>query len=247
MLLLVGMYGILYLNRIENWQTATAIQFGAKYNPLIQAGEYWRLLTPSLLHFDLFHLLFNVAFIYQFGKMVEHVFGWKRLIVIFSASAFLGNLFSYAFVENVSLGASTVAYGLIGALLFAGLENRKLFMGLVRSLVFPILLFSLLWSFIDSTVDGFGHLGGFLGGFLSATLLGMPQYRRYLSRSLLAGATFLLLIFGLFARGDKLTSATDFSNQNLSLLYYHLNNGREDRAQHLIERLNLNLETLLSD
>ncbi|MTP85586.1 rhomboid family intramembrane serine protease, partial [Turicibacter sanguinis] len=52
--LLVILFLMIQIQPVKN--IGTAIEFGAKYNPLIIAGEYWRLLTPSLIHLQLFHL-----------------------------------------------------------------------------------------------------------------------------------------------------------------------------------------------
>ena len=150
-------------------------------------------------------------------------------------SAIMGSLFSFAFVPQVSLGASTVAYGLLGGLLFLGIENRKMFMSMVRRLVGPIIAFSLLWIVVDSTIDGFGHLGGFLGGFLIASLLGLPSYRQYLNRLILSGASFILLVVGLLSRGHWLVERTDYQNLNLALIFYHAELGLDERANRLME------------
>ena len=244
--LLVAVFGYLFFKPTDVWGTIIAIVYGAKYNPLIAAGQYWRLLTPSFLHFDWMHLLINMLFIYQFGKIVEQIFGWWRTLIIIAASAIIGNLFSFAFVPSISLGASTVAYGMLGALLFLGIENRKMFMGLMKNMVFPILFLSVFWSLIDSSIDGFGHLGGLLGGFLSATILGIPSYSRYLSRTILACATVLILVSGLFTSGTRLTKRTDYSNHNIALIYYYIEHGKEEYALQLIDKLNLDIETLFS-
>jgi len=235
--ILIPMFIFLSFKPIDNWGTIVAIVYGAKYNPLILAGEYWRLITPAFIHFDLLHLLLNVAFIYQFGKMTEQVFGWWKTLIIMMSSAFVGNLFSYAFVSNVSLGASTIAYGLLGGLLFLGLENRKMFMGLVKNMILPILLLSIFLTAIDPVVDGYGHLGGFLGGFLIATILGLPSYPHYLSRTFLAVATLIVLISGLFIRGANLVERTDYTSHNQDLIRYYLLEGNEEKVLYLIEAL----------
>lgn len=243
--ILVGVFVFLQFKPINEWGAAIAIEYGAKYNPLILNGEYYRLFTSSILHLDLFHLLFNVVFIYQFGKIVEHMFGWWRMLILIIASAILGNLCSYAFIEGPSLGASTVAYGLLGALLFLGIENRKMFMHFVRTLVLPILLFSLFWAVIEPSVDFYGHMGGFLGGFLIASILGLPNQRYYLTRTLLAGATVVLLVVGLFNRGNVITQKTNYDNYNTALLLYYIQTGKEEKALDLVKTLDINLEDLI--
>lgn len=233
--LLVIIFLLIQLQPYQN--AATLIEFGAKYNPLIVAGEYWRLLTPSFVHLDLMHLLFNAVFIYQFGKMIEHLFGWWRSLIIIIGSALLGNLFSFAFIENISLGASTVAYGLLGALLFLGIENRKMFMHLVKGLIAPILLFSVFWAIIDPSIDVYGHIGGFLGGFLVASILGLPTGKQYISRIVLSAATCLLLIVGLFSRGVYLTEKTDYQPYNKVIINFYLQSNQLDKANHFYQKL----------
>ena len=236
---LIAVFAFLQFKPVSQWGAAVAIEYGAKYNPLILSGQYYRLLTSAFLHIDLMHLLFNVVFIYQFGKMIEQVFGWWRTLVIILVSAFFGNLCSYAFVEGPSLGASTVAYGLLGALLFLGIEKRKVFMHFVRTLVFPILLISVFWLVLDPSIDFYGHLGGFLGGFLIASILGLPKHTYYLSRTLLATATMILLLVGLMNRGAALTEHTDYNQTNQAMIAYYLETGQPKKALEFIKTLGL--------
>lgn len=238
-ILLVAAFFLVEWFGASNFRTLTVVRFGAKYNPLIAAGEYWRLLTASFLHGDVFHLLFNAMFIFQFGKILETVIGWWRMAILLLGSAIMGTLFSFAFVPQVSVGASTAAYGILGGLLFLGIENRKMFMHMVRRLVGPVLVFSVVWAFFDASINGYGHLGGFIGGFLMASLLGLPGYRQYFNRFLLAGASLGLLVVGLMSRGNQLAERTDFQNFNLALIFYHLEEGREERAVQLFETLGM--------
>lgn len=224
----------------------TAIEFGAKYNPLIVAGEYWRFLTPAFIHMNFLHLLFNVVFIYQFGKMIEHLFGWWRSLLIMVGAAILGNLFSFAFVENVSLGASTIAYGLLGALLFLGIENRKMFMHLVKGLIFPILSFSVFWAIIDPSIDFYGHLGGFLGGFLIATVVGLPSGQHYMVRTFLSIATYLLLSVGLLTRGTYLTEQTDYSAYNRAIVLFYIQTGQLEEANRFCSKIDVDFSNLFT-
>ena len=241
---LIAIFAFLQFKPINEWFAAVAIDYGAKYNPLILAGQYYRLITPAFLHLDLMHLLFNLVFIYQFGRMVEHVFGWWRMLVIIIGSAIFGNLCSYAFIDGLSIGASTVAYGLLGALLFLGIESRKMFMHFVRTLVLPILLFSVIWIFLEPNIDFSGHLGGFLGGFLIASITGLPKHKYYLSRTILAGATILVLLVGLFNRGAAITKQTDYTLYNRAMIAYYYQTDQLEKAEQFIETLQLDFNEL---
>ena len=44
---------------------------GAKYNPLITLGQYWRLLTPALLHGSIVHIAMNMISLYMWGPTIE--------------------------------------------------------------------------------------------------------------------------------------------------------------------------------
>ncbi|HAX72872.1 MAG TPA: rhomboid family intramembrane serine protease, partial [Firmicutes bacterium] len=241
--LIVVMFVFIQIQPDTNW--ATAIHFGAKYNPLIVAGDYWRLLTPAFVHLDVIHLLLNAVFIYQIGKLMEGYFGWWRTVIIILVSAVIGNLFSFAYVENISFGASTVAFGLIGAILFMCLENRKMFIHLIKGLILPILAFSFIWGIIDPSIDVFGHLGGFLGGFLIASILGSPKQQNYLSRSLLATGTIVFLVLGMFTRGTQLTERTDYESTNVALVAYYLKENKYQDAVNTINKLQVDISPYL--
>ena len=221
----------------EEVNAATGVMYGAKYNPLIVNGDLLRLLTPAFVHLSLTHLLMNSIFIYQLGHLIEQTFGWWRTVLVMLGSALIGNLFSFAFSADISLGASTVAYGLLGAVLFLGMENPKLFMKLVRGFVFPLLVISIVWGLIDSTIDLYGHIGGFLGGFLTATIVGKPKSKIYWQRIVLAFGSATLLMTGTWVRGKTLTEETDFKALNQAVLYYYMQYGREEQIESLYESL----------
>nr|WP_269757964.1 rhomboid family intramembrane serine protease [Thalassobacillus sp. C254] len=56
----------------------TLIDFGAKYNPAIIDGEWWRLLTAMFLHIGFLHLFMNSLALYFLGGAVERIYGTFR-------------------------------------------------------------------------------------------------------------------------------------------------------------------------
>lgn len=134
---------------------------------LIEAGEWWRLITPVLVHAHGIHIAFNMFVFYIYGQDVEVAFGHLQLILVYIVAGVTGTAFSFALGSGrPSVGASGAVFGVVGALLVY-LYNRRTsrFMaqhlqGIMGFLLLNAVL-GLLWS---DTIDIMAHLGGFLGG-----------------------------------------------------------------------------------
>lgn len=232
--LLIVCFAYLWFRTRELPSNFVAIHYGSTYNPLIVAGEYWRLITSAFMHLEPMHLMFNAVFIYRFGAMVESVLGKWRMAVIILVSAITASLFSFALSPNHSLGASGVAYGFIGVLVFLGFEMRKTFMPLLKQLIVPMLIISTMFSLFVPNIDHFGHLGGLIGGFLTATIVGVPKVKPFIARTVLTIITLAILGSGLWISGVRLTENHNFTGFNRALIEQYIELGDWDRANHLI-------------
>ncbi|MHA8111033.1 rhomboid family intramembrane serine protease [Lactobacillaceae bacterium Melli_B4] len=173
------------------------VRFGAKYNPLIQDGQIWRLVTPLFIHLSMTHILFNGIAVYYMGTQLEALFGHTRFLLIFFISGIVGNLASFAFNDDISAGASTAIFGLFGAFMMIGevfWENPYV-RQMTKSFVFFIIL-NLAFDLFSASIDIAGHLGGLVGGFLSAYFVGLPR-KRFISLPKQAIATVTLVIIAL--------------------------------------------------
>jgi len=215
--------------------TFVAIHYGATYNPLIVNGEVWRLIVAAFMHIDPFHLMFNAMFIYRFGEVVESIFGKWRMVVVMILSAMCASLFGFAFSTNFSLGASGIAYGFMGVMVFLGFEMRKAFMPFLKKSIMPLLLINIFLTLFIPNIDHWGHLGGFIGGFLAATAVGVPHIKPFKARTVLTLVTILIMFSGLWISGFRITAAHDFDNFNRAIInqYYQMGNTR--RANSLSE------------
>ena len=234
LVLLVAIFAYLWYRNRDLPSGFVAIHYGATYNPLIVAGELWRLVASAFMHLEPMHLIFNAIFIYRFGSMVENVFGKMRMILIILISAITSGLFGFAFSTSFSLGASGVAYGFIGVLVFLGFEMRRTFMPMLKQIIVPILVISTLFSIFVANIDHFGHLGGFVGGFLAATILGVPKIKPFFARTFLTFVTLAVLVSGLWLSGVRLTADNDFDEFNLALISEYNSQGNTERARELI-------------
>jgi membrane associated rhomboid family serine protease len=141
--------------------------------------EPWRYVTANLLHATFLppHLLLNAMAIFVFGSLIERPLGSPATIFVMAVSgvsAMVGA--SAAGLESV-LGASGIASGLVGALLWLEFRHgddlpaswripRRLFVTLVvleHVMLLPV-------PFVAVS----GHLGGMTGGVLAAALASGP-------------------------------------------------------------------------
>jgi rhomboid protease GluP len=144
--------------------------YGIKSNQLIQEGQFWRLITPVLLHGSILHIAFNMYALVSLGRSVEQFFGHGRFLALYLLAGFTGNVFSFAMSPNPSLGSSTAVFGLLAAEGVFIYQNRRFFGSRFQAIFTQIVLIAVVNLFIGFTassgIDNWGHLGGLVGGFL---------------------------------------------------------------------------------
>ena len=153
--------------------------FGGKINEFILAGQLWRLFTPMFLHGSIIHIGFNMYALYNLGPGLELHYGRWRYLGLFLLSGFAGNVFSFMFSENPSLGSSTAIFGLLGAEGVFLYQNRALFGEVARRALIQLASIAAINLVIGLSpgIDNWGHIGGLVGGTLFAWFAG-PLLRR---------------------------------------------------------------------
>jgi len=147
--------------------------YAGKINPLIEAGQVWRLITPVLLHGSILHIALNMYALYILGQRLERFYGHGRFLLLYLLSGFAGNVLSFVLSSAPSLGASTAIFGLFSAEGVFIFQNRKLFgsertrQALINLGI--VLIINLVYGFAPGTnIDIMGHLGGLIGGVFFA-------------------------------------------------------------------------------
>lgn len=159
-------------------QGMAMIRLGAKYGPLIYAGEWWRLVTAMFLHAGLLHIGMNLWCLFDLGPEVEGLFGMSKYIVLYLVTGVLGYGVSLFWSPmGLSIGASGAIMGLIGILIGATFHHGRLgkeYRSMLWRWVIYIAIFGLFFP-----VDNAAHFGGLIAGLILGYLIpeGVPETR----------------------------------------------------------------------
>ncbi|EUJ17535.1 rhomboid family membrane protein [Listeria aquatica FSL S10-1188] len=118
-ILLQALYFIWVFLKDSSLNTYTLVEWGAKFNPLIYEGEWWRFISPIFLHAGLMHIAANCLMIYIVGPWAERLYGKVRYAFILILGGIAGNIASFALNNSVSVGSSTAVFALFGCLLLS--------------------------------------------------------------------------------------------------------------------------------
>ena len=210
--------------------------------------QWDRMFTSGLIHADWSHFIFNAFSFYSFAQVIEIIYGWKSLLLIYCASIIGGSVLSLFIHRNHdyrALGASGGVCGVIFASIFL-LPGSSITLFLfpigIPAVAYAVLF--LVVSFISHRrqSDNTGHdahLGGAIVGLLTATAL-FPKlvfaapitFAVVLTTSL---TILLLLIFDplhLLFRGER-TDLLDCDNSR----FYVENRVRNKKVEELDELL----------
>jgi rhomboid protease GluP len=156
---------------IFDMNTDVLIKLGAKYNPLIIQGEYYRLIAAMFLHGGLIHIVFNMYALRAIGVFIEREYGKIKFLIIYFLGGILGSYFSFLFSPGVSIGASGAIFALLGAALIYGIKMRKSIGKEFLSNIIQVIAINLFLGVSISNIDNFGHIGGLLGGIITTLII----------------------------------------------------------------------------
>lgn len=148
-------------------------------SPRMFLTQPWSLLTYMFLHFDVLHILFNLLWLYWFGKLFVNYFDSRRLCGVyllggmFGALLFLAayNLFPYytsSMYDSYLLGASASVMAVVFGVSFYAKEEEVMLFLFGRIKIYYLALLTLLLDLLSITSGNAGghlaHIGGALFG-----------------------------------------------------------------------------------
>ena len=167
-----------WLSFVELYQQGSGFYLSNLQNTL-EAGQWWRLITPIFVHFGLLHLAMNSLWLWELGRRIEWLQGAVTLLLLVAFFGVVSNFAQYWW-SGPSLfgGLSGVLYGLLGHCWM----YQKLASNPVYRLPPGVLVLMLVWLVVCMTgvlellqmasIANAAHLGGLVAGCVTGLLSG---------------------------------------------------------------------------
>ncbi len=169
--------GVPTMSIVQEW-------FELDSNKVVHQGQIWRLITCAFCHdrFSIWHILFNMLFLFWFGKMLEMLYGSREFLLFYLAAAVVSslcyvglNLFTHSSVPAIGASGAVMAvvvlyaihhpYEKIRIYWFFPIEIRWLVAIYIIFDLHPVLL-ALAGTPMPTGVANAAHLGGAAFGYL---------------------------------------------------------------------------------
>ena len=151
----------------------------------LEQGQWWRLVSPMLLHFGFLHLAMNMMWYWELGRRIEYQQGAVFLVLLTLVSAVISNVSQFMF-SDASLfgGLSGVLYAVLGHCWIYQRIHPQASYALPKGVVAMMLIWLLLCLFGVVSALGFGqianaaHVSGLLVGCLSGGVFALIARQR---------------------------------------------------------------------
>ena len=150
------------------------VAMGALVRESVAAGQYWRVVSATLLHGGVDHLVGNAIALFILGMICEHAFGRGQFVVLYVLSGVGGSLVSLLTSAGPSVGASGAIFGLQGAAIVLFRMHRDRLLLRDRRIGFVLLawaIYTIAGGLMSPFIDNGAHVGGALAGALIARRL----------------------------------------------------------------------------
>lgn len=172
---LIGVFGdqlIVTLTIVPIGISGGELVFG-NLSQTLTSGQVWRFLSPAFLHFGWMHLIFNLMWVWYFGRQIEALQGSRTMLLLLIVAGVGANVAQYATGTVLFGGMSGVVYALLA---HVWLMSRRVPQSgfFVPQMLVVFMLGWMVFTMTDMAGSvGFGnvaneaHLGGLLVGLVT--------------------------------------------------------------------------------
>ena len=186
--------GLAAQNDYESWDTLA--KFGYLPADSIWNGGYWAFVTSAFVHFTLWHVAFNVYWLWVLGSRLEQAIGSLRFLAFFVVSAIVTSSLQLAVSDATGIRASGVVYAIFG-FMWATRHRYPQFNEVLDARTIQIFIIWLVGCVVATFLDVWdvgnaAHISGLLFG---AAVAG--AFVLQLNRRLMFGALVTLVVLSI--------------------------------------------------
>ncbi|MCI0661059.1 MAG: rhomboid family intramembrane serine protease [Acidobacteria bacterium] len=163
-------FGLSSKGTLDSWESAA--KWGYLHPGAIWEGKYWGLITSAFVHLQLWHLAFNVYWLWILGRLLEKRIGSLWWLAFVLLSAIISSGAQLAASGSTGIGASGFLYAIFGFIFAARNRVDEFKFALTRQIIVLFiawLFICLITTYLDIFVVGnAAHFSGFLFGILVA-------------------------------------------------------------------------------
>ena len=141
---------------------------GALFDDIVNLRIAAGTLTPMFLHFGELHLIFNMLWLWYFGRQLEAIQPIWMFILLVVVTSFVSNTTQYLAIEfNNFGGMSGVVYGLVGyTWVIHSLMPRSCLLINTNMFIFFVVALVLMEIVASSWIATAAHVGGLISGLI---------------------------------------------------------------------------------
>lgn len=209
-------------------------------------GEFifkpWTIFTYMFLHADIFHILFNMLFLFWTGKLFSEYLGKEKLNATFLLGGMFGGLLymiayllfpvfknhDQALLIGASAGVLAVFFSI--ATLLPNYTTQLIIIGNIKLKFLAVIMF-LIYAFSiqgDNAGGQIAHIGGALFGFISIKLL---QSGTDITR-------WFTMLFSRGSRSRKNMKVVYRSNENADEIYLEKQKMTQENLDRILDKIN---------
>jgi len=163
--------------------------WGANYGLLTLNGQYWRIITSSFLHFEVFHLVANMVCLMWFGRLLEKILGPAAVAGAYLITGTAASILSLCWAPlHISAGASGSVLGIAGMLMVVLPYGGFMLPKTIPYGCIVLVVALTLASGILPGIDAAAHVGGLGTGLLLGVFVTRSLRSRHSCRRVLASA-----------------------------------------------------------
>lgn len=146
-------------------------------------GSYWGLVSSNFLHTELWHIAFNLYWLWFFGKKIEFEISKPYFGLLILTSALASSIAQLAFSDSTGIGLSGIGYALFG-FIFVKRKTTEAYKNYLNKNIISLFIFWLVLCIILTgtkvwTVGNAAHVGGLLWGMTMAYISRFSNYKKW--------------------------------------------------------------------